>query len=252
MEWLITNAVASLLMPPGILVVVLLVALFLTWRRPQLARGLVFFSVLALYALSTPFVASHLLQSLEPEPRDPLADNSGQAIVVLGGGAYIVAPEYGGDTVNSHTLVRLRYGATLHRALRKPILVSGGYHRGGSGSEAKAMKQVLQGEFQVPVQWTEDASSNTLANARGSSGVLGGAGITRIYLVTHAWHMPRARYAFESVGFSVIPAPTAYTTRPPVSVFDFMPSGQALFHSSWFFHEAIGIGWYHLRIALGR
>ncbi len=150
MEWLITNAVASLLMPPGILVVVLLFALFLTRRRPQLARGLVFFSVLALYALSTPFVASHLLQLLEPEPRDPLVDKSGQAIVVLGGGAYIAAPEYGGDTVNSHTLVRLRYGAHLHRVLRKPILVSGGFHRGGSGSEARAMKQVLQGEFQVP------------------------------------------------------------------------------------------------------
>ena len=82
--------------------------------------------------------------------------------------------------------------------------------------------------------------------------MLSGAGITRIYLVTHAWHMPRAHYAFESVGFSVIPAPTGYTTRPPVSVLDFMPTGQALFNSSWFFHEAIGLGWYHLRIALGR
>ena len=73
MEWLITNAVALPLMPPGILVVVLLVAPFLTWRRPQLARGLVFFSVLALYALSTQFVVSRLLQLLEPEPRDPSA-----------------------------------------------------------------------------------------------------------------------------------------------------------------------------------
>ena len=42
------------------------------------------------------------------------------------------------------------------------------------------MKQVLQGEFQVPHQRTEGASGNTLANARGSSGVLSAGGIRRI------------------------------------------------------------------------
>jgi len=50
-EGLITTAVSALFMPPGILLVLLSIALFLTWRRPRLARGLVFFSVLALYAL---------------------------------------------------------------------------------------------------------------------------------------------------------------------------------------------------------
>jgi uncharacterized SAM-binding protein YcdF (DUF218 family) len=250
-EGLITTSLSALVMPPGILLVLLLIAVFLTWRRPRLARGLVFFSLLTLYALSTHFVSSHLLKLLEPEPQDPRGDQSGQAIVVLAGGAYIAAPEYGQDTVNAHTLVRLRYGAALHRALKKPILVSGGPHHGGSGSEAKAMRQILQEEFRVPVQWSDDASSNTLANARGSAGVLGKAGIKRIYLVTHAWHMPRARYAFESAGFSVIPAPTGYTTRPPVSAFEFIPAGQAFLNSSWFFHEVLGTGWYHLRIALG-
>ena len=34
------------------------------------------------------------------------------------------------------------------------------------------------------------------------------------------------------------------TNRPPGSY--------ALLHSAWFFHEAIGLGWYHLRIAIGR
>jgi uncharacterized SAM-binding protein YcdF (DUF218 family) len=114
------------------------------------------------------------------------------------------------------------------------------------------MRQVLQDEFRVPVQWIEERSSNTLESARGSFHVLTGAGIKRIYLVTHAWHMPRARYAFESMGFTVIPAPTGYTTRLPATALDFMPNAQALLNSSWFFHEAIGIGWYHLRVAIGR
>ena len=252
MDYVITSAVAALVMPPANLPVLLVVAVLLTWRRPRLARVIVLTGLAALYALSMPAVSSRLLQTLEPAPQAPGADGSGQAIVVLGGGAYIAAPEYGGDTVNSHTLVRLRYGAHLQRALGKPLLVSGGTHRGSTESEAQAMQRVLKNEFQVPVQWIEDASSNTLANARGSSRVLGPAGIKRIYLVTHAFHMPRARYAFESVGFSVIPAPTGFTTRGPLSALDFMPTGQAFFSSSWFFHELIGIGWYHLRVAVGR
>ncbi|MCC7483808.1 MAG: YdcF family protein [Burkholderiales bacterium] len=252
MEYVITGAIAALLMPPGNLPVLIAFALFAARRSPRLFRGILVAGLAAMYALSIPAVSSRLLASLEPRPADPGADRSGEAIVVLGGGAYIGAPEYGGDTVNTHTLVRLRYGAHLRRVLGKPVLVSGGTHRGGATSEALAMRRVLTREFGVPVRWIEDASSNTLANARGSARLLEEAGIRRVYLVTHAFHMPRARYAFESVGLEVIPAPTAFTTRPTVAALDFLPTGQALFNASWFFHEVMGIGWYHLRVALGR
>lgn len=252
MEWLITNALAALLMPPGILVVALLAAVLLQWRRPRLARGLVLTALIALYGLSIPVLASHLLRLLEPEPRDPGADKSGQAIVVLGGGMIPAAPEYAADTVNSLTLVRLRYASGLSRATRKPVLATGGSPRGDSSPEARLMRQVLQVEFHTPVQWVEEGSRNTLENARESYRILDAAGINRVYLVTHAWHMPRARYAFESSGFSVIAAPTGYTARPSITVFDFMPNAQALRNSSWFFHEVLGLGWYHLKIALGR
>lgn len=251
MEWLITNAIAALLIPPGIVLVILLIALLLTWRRPRLARGLVFVAFIALYALSAPFVADALLQALEPPVRDPAADKSGQAIVVLGGGIYYNAPEYGGDTLNSAAVMRVRYAAQLYRASRKPVLVAGGAPL-GDAPEAVLMKTVLNREFQVPVQWVEETSRNTLENARVSYPLLNAAGIRRVYLVTHAWHMPRARLAFEHAGFTVIPAPTGYTTRFELTVLDFLPSATALRDSSRFFHEVIGIGWYHLRIAIGR
>jgi uncharacterized SAM-binding protein YcdF (DUF218 family) len=250
-EYLISNAIAALLMPPGILLVVLAVALALTWRRPGLARVLVAVAWLALYTFSTPYMGNVLLQLLQPAPL-VTSDGSGQAIVVLGGGTYFVAPEYGGSTVNSRTLVRLRYAAHLHRASRTPVLASGGAPSPSHAPEALAMKQVLEREFQVPVTWVEEASRTTLENALESSRVLVPAGVRRIYLVTHAWHMPRARYAFESAGFSVIPAPTGYAVRPPVDVLSLMPNAEALLNSYWFFHEVIGLGWYHLRIALGR
>ena len=253
MDWVIGKTLGALLIPPGAILVLLLVAFALTWRRPPVARALLGVSILVLYAFSTGFVSGHLLLMLQPEPRDPRADPGGQAIVVLGGGLVPQAPEYGGDTVNSATLVRVRYAATLYRSVKKPILVSGGVARIYPVPEAHMMRDTLHREFQVPVTWVEDASSNTLENARASFRMLNAAGISRIYLVTHAWHMARARYAFESTGLKVIPAPTAYS-NPVValSLLDFLPSAGALQNTAWFCHEVIGLGWYHLRIALGR
>ena len=253
MEWLITNAIAAFLMPPGNLLLLAAIGALVALRRPRLGRALVALSLLALWALSTPYVADALVTSLEPAPSDPLADKSGQAIVVLSGGTYLSAPEYAGqDTVSSSTLVRLRYAAHLHRALKKPVLVTGGAPLGNSTSEAAQMKQVLQQEFQVPVQWSEQGSNNTLENARLSHRLLNSAGVRRVYLVTDAWHMPRARLAFEHVGFTVIPAPTSYSTSFGTNALDFLPSAGALSRSGIYFHEVIGLGWYHLRIAIGR
>lgn len=252
MNALINGAIAGVLSPPGIVLVVLLVALVSMRHRPRRARTLVLVAWVALYVLSTPYTGSLLLQLLQSEPLDTLSDTAGQAIVVVGGGTYFEAPEYGGNTVNALTLVRLRYAAHLYRLLEIPVLAAGGRPSERHPPESAAMKQVLEREFQVPVTWVEETSGTTLENARGSFQVLGAAGVRRIYLVTHAWHMPRARYAFESAGFDVIPAPTGYATPHPFNVSAFMPTAVALLNSFWFFHEVIGLGWYHLRVAIGR
>ena len=250
MEWLITNAIVALLMPLGIALILLLTALLMTWRWPLLAWRPTVIACVLLYALSTQFAADGLLYMLEPAPRDSAADPSGQAIVVLAGGTYYKAPEYGGDTVRPQTLVRLRYAARLQRVLGKPVLATGGSPEGSLVGEAQLMKAVLQQDFQVPVQWVEQRSNNTLENARLSYRLLKPAGIERIYLVTHAWHMPRARRAFESAGFAVIPAPTGYATRFELTLLDFLPKAEALNDSSRFFHEILGIAWYYVRMLL--
>jgi uncharacterized SAM-binding protein YcdF (DUF218 family) len=251
MDWLMTNAIAALLLPPGIIVLVLLVALVLAWRRPLSAWKPLLLGFVLLYALSTPFLGRTLLHILEPASANPTADQSGQAIVVLGGGTYFSAPEYGGDTVKGQVLVRLRYAAHLHRALKKPILVTGGTPEGNPIPEARLMREVLQRDFQVPVEWAEETSRNTLENARASFLMLNAAGVRRVYLVTQAWHMPRAKLAFTSTGFTVIPAATGYATRFELTALDFLPSASALVDSARFFHEAIGMGWYYARILVG-
>jgi len=248
MSWFLTNLIGTFLLPPLNLLLIAALGLWFWHTRPLIARILLTASFGLLWLLSTPYFAETLLHGLEGKPfvndtKKPQAD----AIVVLGGGTYFHAPEYGGDTVSKESLERLRYAAKLYHETWKPILVTGGTPLDNNLSEAEQMKQVLEHEFNVPVQWTEGASDNTLENARLCRQLLKQAGIDRIYLVTHAWHMPRAVQVFQAAGFQVVPAPTAYTTRYRIDLLAFVPNVYALRDSRIFLHELIGMLWYRLK-----
>lgn len=248
MSWFLTNLISIFLLPPLNLLLLALAGLMLWHRRPRIARLLVGTALTLLWLLSTPFVAESLLQSLEGKPQAlDTSPKTAEAIVVLGGGTYFHAPEYGNDTVSEASLLRLRYAARLHRETALPILATGGKPLGNALSEAEQMQRVLEHEFKAPVQWSEAESDNTAESARYSFKLLQQAGITRIYLVTHAWHMPRAARAFQAAGFTVTPAPTAFTTRYQANFLAFLPRATALRDSSIFMHEAIGLLWYRIK-----
>lgn len=248
MSWFITNFIAAFLLPPLNLLLPAALGLWLWHKRPVLARALLTASFALLWLLSTPFVSDAMLRALEGEPHavDTKTDKA-DAIVVLGGGTYFIAPEFGGDTAGSYTLVRLRYGARLQRETGLPLLVTGGKPLGNDEPEAAQMKRVLEQEFGVPVKWTENASNTTLENARLSRELLAKEGVQRIYLVTHAWHMPRAARVFRQAGFEVIPAPTAFTTRYRTDLLTFLPDAHALRDSRIALHEMIGMVWYRIK-----
>lgn len=251
MSWFITNSIAAFLLPPLSLLILLALGMFLLHRRPKLAKMLIMAALCLLWIASTPYFAEGALHLLEartapldinrPDSQPQAAD----AIVILGGGTYFHAPEYAGqDTVGNLTLVRLRYGAKLQRETGKPLLVTGGKPLGNSLSEAQQMRIALEQDFHVPVRWTEQESDNTYANARFSSRILQQAGIHRIYLVTHAWHMPRAAEIFRHAGLEVVEAPTAFTTRYRTDLLAFLPRSESLQDSRIFLHEVIGLLWY--------
>ena len=246
-----TNAAAALLIPPGLLLVLLLLGLWLSRRSLRGGNSLVVAAATALYMLSTPLAGNLLLRWWEAAPAaaSELGPGGGaQAIVVLGGGIYGKAPEYGGDTVHAMTLVRLRYASLLQRQSQLPLLVSGGNPAAEGSDEAQTMRRTLEQDFGVPVRWSENRSLNTLGNARLSREILARENITRILLVTHSWHIPRARLAFEHAGFSVIAAPTIHSTRRRLRVTDLLPDAGALLGSSLVFHEMIGMVWYRVRL----
>ena len=246
MSWFLKNLVSAFLLPPLSLIVLGVVGVLLLKSRPVLGKFLVIATLILFYILSIPIVAENALQTLKIPAKSNSEINKVQAIVILGGGTYFEAPEYGGHTVNRYGLERIRYGAYLHRYTGKPILVTGGDLLGIGSSEAGQMKSVLENEFHVPVKWTEDASRDTRENAYNSFSVLRKVKVTHIALVTHAWHMPRAISEFEKAGFKVIPASTAYVTQRKENLFAFIPSASALLKSRLFIHEVIGMLWYWL------
>ena len=252
MEFILTKSIAAFVLPPGgnLLLAFVGLALLYRWRRVGVAVILV--SVLSLYAFSTFVVANSLTKGLERISPYPLRASDAEnmrAIVVLGGGRNDFAPEYGGETVSSETLERLRYAARLHRKTALPILVTGGQPFGEAVAEATLMKRVLEKDFQVPVKWMESKSKNTEENARLSAKILKSEGIHHAFLVSHAAHLSRAVDAFKRAGLGVIPAPTGFRKSAANSkqVITLVPSARALYQSATALHEYLGAVWYAIR-----
>src|SRR6185295_5218340 len=249
MDFTTVKVLSSALLPPLNLLLLAALGLLLLYLRRSGGLFLLVASLVGLFVLSTPVVGTTLAGILENRYiKKSMNLERAQAIVILGAGSYAAAPEYGGDTVAAATLERLRWGARLHRLSGLPIMVSGGSPHATATSEAAQMKATLNDDFRTQVKWIEDKSLNTLEGARYASQQLANANISRIALVTHAIHMPRARLIFERTGFSVIEAPTAYSTWRPPGILNFLPSPQGLELSHAFMHEVIGLGWYHIKL----
>lgn len=249
MSFFIINFIAAWLYPPLCFLPVLLWVILAWQRHPRLARSLLVACTALLYIASTPYFVDGAFTQLEQRDaalRAPLP--AAEAIVILGGGSYFNAPEYGGaNTVSEAALPRVRYGAHLYRATQLPILVTGGAMQDGASSEAAQMRDVLEDDFQIPVRWLEEHSINTLENARNSYAILQPLGIHKIYLVSSASHLPRATRVFEQAGFTVIAAPTAFNTPDTFGVMRFVPRAKTLLASKIFMHELIGLLWYRIK-----
>lgn len=247
LSFLITNLIAALLLPPLNLLLLATLGLVLLKRRPRAGRLLLGGSLLGLWLFSTPMLADALIDSLKP-PFQKLTAAQADAIVILGGGRSRDTLDYGGDTVGALTLERIRYGAHLARALKKPVLVTGGAPEARGLSEGEVMRRALETEFSTPVRWVEGQSRNTLENATYSAPLLKADGIRRIYLVSHAWHLRRAVPAFEAQGLAVTPAGFGYfNTGEGPGVFDLLPNAKALLNSYYAVHEWVGVFWYQFK-----
>ena len=236
-------ATALVLPPAGPLILAVAGVFILYSAKHRFGRGagvgILWCSFIGLFVLSLPAVGHLLMASLDRY--QPIGEKElarAQAIVILGGGVRRNAPEFGGDTISYSSLERLRYGARLAQAGNLPVMVTSGSPYGGR-PEADLMRESLEREFHVAARWSEGSSRNTLENAAFSARMLRDAGISRIALVSHSWHLPRAVQLFERQGITVLPAPTVFATGS-ASLFGWIIPGD-LGDARIALHEYLGI-----------
>ena len=236
----------AVLLPTGLLILLLIGCLLMgRFRRSGLSLIIIGTSLLAI--LSMPATSHRLIRMLEVYPPVSSLDlATAQAIVVLGGGIAHQQPEYAADATNGMTLERIRYAAYLYHTHDLPVLVTGGSPSSGE-AEGWVMKRELESLFDTPVRWLEVKSNNTAENATFSRDILQAEGVNIIALVTHAWHMPRAKRDFERAGFTVIPAPTVFYKVDVKGVMNFIPQADYLSLSNTALREWIGMAWYRIR-----
>ena len=227
-------------LPPAGPLIVAFAGLAVAGRHPRRGRTIALIGVVLLLLLSLPAVAGFLIRCIDTTPAfDRARADGAQAIVILGGGARDYAPEYGGVTLSTLSLERVRYGAKLARETRLPVLVSGGQVDPKAPVEAFLMRDVLTREFGVPVRWVEARSRNTRENAIDSAAILKRSGISRVILVVHSFDVPRARREFAAAGIETIAAPTGIPPPVPTEVGDFLPNARGLERSYWALYEIL-------------
>lgn len=249
----------ALILPPSSPLLLVLLGLGMAWPRQRLRRAARLGAVLAvlgtvlLWLLSCQAVAVWLsrhalpqIAALPPQPGAVLRAEKVQAVVVLGGGVWREAPEYGQAQASPHTAARLRYGMHLVRASGLPLAFAGGVGWGAADpevTEAEVARRHVE-QAGLGIRWLDDRSRDTGENAQRMAGLLLPQGVRRIALVSEAWHLPRAIREFERAGLQVLPAPTGFIGPDSSALLQWLPSGKSLMDTRQVLRE-----WLALRLA---
>ena len=240
---------AALLLPPaGPLLLAICGSLL---GRGRWGRVLVGAGVLALWWLSCNAVAVWLagrllpqVSALAPAQLAQLRASGVQAVVVLGGGVQALAPEYGLPQPSEQAAARLRYGVTLARRAGLPMGFAGGVgwsNAGPSTPSEASTAQRFAADQGLMLRWLDDQSRDTAENAARMHELLAPAGIHRIALVTHAWHMPRSQALFERAGFQVLAAPMGFVLPTERPLLEWLPSAHGLSASRQVLREWLAV-----------
>ncbi|MEI6457705.1 MAG: YdcF family protein [Pseudomonadota bacterium] len=229
----------ALVLPPLGPLLLVMVGLWVRRARRAWSYGLIAFGILSLLALSLPIVADGLAARVAQGPSVIGDGPAPQAIVVLSGGVRLNADVPSGASLGGVTLVRLATAAALARRTGLPLLLSGGRVESGP-AEATVMAGELKSAFGLTARFIEDRSRNTHENAVESARLLQAAGLTSVWLVTSAVHMPRAAAEFRATGLRIWPASAPGPRGAPAGLMAWLPHPWALQESYSALYEWVG------------
>ena len=230
-----------LVLPPGIFIILLLVASFFAKKF----KKTLFLSALFFYALSNSYVADFLLSPLEKPYNKTFKNPKADAVVILGGGHITGVAN---TPLLPSAYKRALWGIILSNKYNLPILFSGG-GLNSSYSEADAfldvVKELKEGlHVEVNLLKTENKSLDTYENAKYSKEIFKHLNIEKptILLVTSAYHMNRSIKLYEHFGFRVIPMATDFQiSYHEKTIWDLFPNIGAFKRSYTALHEYFGL-----------
>jgi uncharacterized SAM-binding protein YcdF (DUF218 family) len=248
MIFIVKKLITHCLLPPGIFIILLLIAFVFLKRR---LRFVALLFALFIYVLSIGPTKDLLLVPLEDSFPVPAIETvkTGDAYVVLGGGIYDNAPDVDGKgTLSGDALARVLAAYKLYRISKKPVILSGGRILGRTAEADIAKRTLLSlgvGEKDII---TESKSMDTYENAMFVKELCDAHKIKRIVLVTSAYHMKRSHLLFSRHFREIIPCPAGYiTSRTKYDALSFLPSAAALADLSLAMKEYMGIAFYRIK-----
>lgn len=247
-----TRALLKLfLLPPGILLVLLLIGWI--FARRTFGRLLLLVGIVLFYGLSTPIGLDWLagkLETVSARTFDELKRTQAEGILVFLAGTRKHNPELGGaEALSGLSLARLDYALAVHRETGLPILLSGGSVSDDSRPLAELGAQWLRQRAGIEPIALDSASRDTWENALRSRELIEQLGMRQVILVTHAFHMPRAQLSARAAGLDVVPAPFGFIHTPARYALesearDWLPQPGVLGRSYLVLHEMAGLIWY--------
>lgn len=201
-----------LFLPPGIFVVLLLIAgILVLFRARRILLGLFVLLIgFSLYLSSIKPVKDALIMPLEGAYGIP-SQLKGDSIVLLSGGVYGARDLTGFGSPKEDMMGRIVTTLRVHRQTNLPIIVTGGKGWRCSEEEAPVVKRFLVDMGVNPKKiYMETLSKDTMENAIHVKRVCDSIGSKQPILVTSAYHMKRAVLSFEKIGMKVVPVPSDF------------------------------------------
>ena len=230
MIYYISKFFTYIFLPPGLIIAALYAAAIFCKRFKKI---LTIFATL-LWIISSDYGSSILLKPLENRSYK-VKDIKPKYVVVLGGGY-----TKGDIPLSYGATKRLLKGLAVARNSKLPLIYSGYEYK-----YAKKSIDFIRKNFEIDVKVIyEGKSKNTFQNGKQCSKLLKNR---EIFLVTSAYHMPRAYKIFKYFGFKIVPIKTDFKTKKEFDKFSFFPKMGNLNDSYLAIHEYLGLLSLYLR-----
>ena len=231
--YILSKLFTYLFLPPGIFIVILLLAGFLAKKF----KILFFISAISLYLISIKPVTNLLLTPLE---NIKTSNEKANLVVVLSGGSN------NNDILKSSpdAFKRLVYGIILAKQNNLPLLFTGGgIKKPTEADNAKKDIELFEETFNFKLKtYYENKARDTVENAKFTLKIINKNHFSKkIYLVTSAYHMKRSIIIFKHFGFNVIPKPVGFFIDKNYNFYDYLPNMGNLEKSYKAIHEYFGI-----------